>query len=498
MTEPSESRVGSQVPTLQLLPGGVASTLGDEAIGLAADNGLFLEPWQQWVLNMALSQRPDRMWAAFEVALIVPRQNGKNAILEALELAAIFLLNETLVIHSAHRFDTSQEHYLRMQALIKESDDLMRQVQGGERGFKATNGKEAIHFTGGRRLLFKARARGGTRGFTGNRIILDEAYDLPPKVIGNMIPSLATRPNSQVWYTSSAPHADSRILHGLRKRALSPGPADSRLFLASWENDPGADPEDVDNWYRVNPSLGTWISEESVRDEWASMQSAPEEFGRERLGIPDPEPSADGPPPRLDARKWEASAVRPAPEVVPGVPCTLAYDIHQGWCSVAINTGSLHSSFGAVIEHRKGDGWLPGRLAELVQKWRPSTVGLDGANGEAVAALGSVREHFENCHLDPDVVRALTSTQYRAACADVEFAINNGAARRPYVEPDQLDSAGLQASAKQYGDSWVWDRRSARIPLAPLVAWTISRSLLAEPAKKSKTMRTRASLNAGI
>jgi phage terminase large subunit-like protein len=90
------------------------SSAGSEAVDLAASVGLYLTPWQQWVLDQGLSEDASGKWAAFEVALIVARQNGKNAVLEALELAALFLFGDRLIVHSAHQFATAFEHFLRM------------------------------------------------------------------------------------------------------------------------------------------------------------------------------------------------------------------------------------------------------------------------------------------------------------------------------------------------------------------------------------------------
>ena len=51
------------------------------------------------------------MERVLEVALIVSRQNGKGSILEALELAALFLDDfippRGLILHSAHEFKTA-------------------------------------------------------------------------------------------------------------------------------------------------------------------------------------------------------------------------------------------------------------------------------------------------------------------------------------------------------------------------------------------------------
>src|ERR1035441_6198666 len=82
--------LGDQRPRIASVPASSWSE-GERVTDLAAAAGLYLDDWQRWVLDQGLGRRDDRMWAAFEVALIVSRQNGKGSILEALALAALFL-----------------------------------------------------------------------------------------------------------------------------------------------------------------------------------------------------------------------------------------------------------------------------------------------------------------------------------------------------------------------------------------------------------------------
>lgn len=83
--------MGSQTPRIDVTPLYFTSA-GDDAVDLAAVAGLHLDPWQQHVLRGALGERVDGRWKAFEVGLIVPRQNGKGSILEARELAGMFFV----------------------------------------------------------------------------------------------------------------------------------------------------------------------------------------------------------------------------------------------------------------------------------------------------------------------------------------------------------------------------------------------------------------------
>src|ERR1035438_568518 len=104
--------LGQQRPRVENIPQYVSSS-GQEAIDLAATAGLDLDPWQQYVLTHSLGERQNGKFAAFAVGLVVSRQNGKGSILEARELAGLFLLGERLIIHSAHQFDTSIEAFNR-------------------------------------------------------------------------------------------------------------------------------------------------------------------------------------------------------------------------------------------------------------------------------------------------------------------------------------------------------------------------------------------------
>lgn len=196
-----------------------ATSAGREAVELAASVGLHLDQWQQDVLEGALGERPDGKWAALEVGLVVPRQNGKGAILEARELAGLFLFGERLQTHTAHRFDTCLEHYNRLRALIEGSADLSRKVKA----MPDANGKEAIILMDGRRLNFKARSKGSGRGFSGDLVVLDEAFWL--QELGSLLPTMSARMDMtpggpQLWYSSSAPlpRAESDPLRRLCRR----------------------------------------------------------------------------------------------------------------------------------------------------------------------------------------------------------------------------------------------------------------------------------------
>lgn len=118
--------VGAQLPRVDVTPLHVTSR-GDDAVDLAAVAGLFLDPWQEHVLRGACATNDMGKWAAKNVGLIVPRQNGKGSILEARELAGLFLFGED-IIHTAHLFGTASEHQRRLESLIRGCEYLAELV----------------------------------------------------------------------------------------------------------------------------------------------------------------------------------------------------------------------------------------------------------------------------------------------------------------------------------------------------------------------------------
>lgn len=77
--------MGSQTPRISSIPPYVA-TVGTEVVDLTRMIGMALDPWQELVVNAGLGVDEHGEWAASEVGLVVPRQNGK-----ALELSTPIL-----------------------------------------------------------------------------------------------------------------------------------------------------------------------------------------------------------------------------------------------------------------------------------------------------------------------------------------------------------------------------------------------------------------------
>lgn len=276
--------LGSQTPRILLTPPAVSSA-AEEAIDLAAHCGLELDPWQQLVLEYTLGERDDGKWSAFEVGLCVPRQNGKSKIVEARILAGLLLFGEELVTYSAHEFKTAMEIMRRLEELLRNSGEkFIPMTSHGQEGFELGTKRRQ-----GARVLFQSRTKAGGLGLSGDCVILDEAMWLAEDAIGVLMPTMATRPNPQIWYAGSSVdqemHPKGYVFSGVRKRGIDR--TAPRLCYLEWSPEDGADRSIRETWAVANPSLGYRITEEYIASEFDAMRYTPKKFDVMRLGIGD-------------------------------------------------------------------------------------------------------------------------------------------------------------------------------------------------------------------
>lgn len=382
--------VGAQEPRLHSFPPYVSSA-GPEAVELAHKAGLHLYPWQQLVLRDALGETATGKFAAFEVGLVVPRQNGKGSILEALELAALFLADSDapppLILHSAHEFKTSAEHFRRVRDLVEGSELFRRQV----RIIRTAAGAESIELHSGARIRFVTRSSGSGRGFSADLVVIDEAYNLTAEAMAAVLPTMSARPNPQIWYTSSAGMVTSEQLARIRDRGTKGG--DPSLAYFEWSANDGSELDDCGAWRQANPSLGLRIPESFIVTERAALPD--EQFGRERLGL-----WADRDRDRhaIDPTAW-ASMADPQAERGQSPVFGVATAPDRSWAAVAVawrrSDGHSHVM---LADYRPTATWVEARVDELRAQWRSQVltdVASKGlvADGVAVTAEQAVADN---------------------------------------------------------------------------------------------------------
>ena len=429
------------LPRVSVSPPRDASA-GSEAVDLAESAGLVLDEWQALALEEACGEVAGR-WAAFEVAVIAPRQNGKGSILEARVLAGLFLFGERLIIWSAHEFKTAKEAYLRVRRLIEDTPHLNALVAK----FYQSNEMTEVVLVSGARLKFLARNNTSGRGFTGDCVILDEAFALTPDTMAAILPTMAAKSvtgNPQLWYTSSAGMRSSVQLRAVRKRAMGETPGS--LCWLEWSAPAEArdSPWDRAWWRMANPALGHRISEEFVASELATLEDGVEQFCRERLGVFDADEVIDA---VFQPAQWDL--VRSTDEFDGRMVFAVDVDPERSFAAIAAADSDGLCELG---DYRQGVGWVVDRVVELCKR-HDAKVAL-----HAAGPAGSLQAELEAAGV---TVVALTAADMRNACGQFFDRVIGGKVR-VRAHP-ALDAAARSAARKSSGDAWVFDRRTSDI-----------------------------------
>lgn len=455
---------GSQVPTYRSAPRAETSAVR-EVVDLAASAGLILDDSQRGVLDDALGERRDGTWAADEVAVLEPRQNGKGSILEARALAGLYLFSEPLILWTAHEFKTAKEAFLRVKFLIDNNDHLRRRVKA----IRVAAGEEGVELLNGCRLRFLARSGGSGRGF-GGTIFLDEAYALTDEQMAALLPTLSAQRNPQAWYMSSAPLATSLVLRRLAKRGRAGAAA--RLAYSEWCAPRDAASGDREAWAAANPALGTRISLDAVQREFEAMDD--ETFRRERLGIWNPDDDTDEAV--IDATAWKGAA-DPASQIDGTI--ALALDVTPDRAAGSIGVAGLRGDgleHIEVIDHRPGTSWMVHRAMEIADRWHACALAIDpgGPAGALLAPLEA--KGFRTEASGPRRLHIIGSRE--AAQAAGAFLDALSADRLRHLDQAPLNAAVAGARTRPLADAWAWSRRHSGVDISPLVAVTLARHAL--------------------
>jgi hypothetical protein len=468
--------MGGVPPRVEVVPDGTEHPLWDEIVDFVADLGVTLDDWQWRVLHGALL-RKGGVWAAFAVAACVPRQNGKNGILEIRELLGARVLGEKLQIHSAHLADTSKEGFRRLDDLLDANEWLSKDVKHIWR----TNGHEAIEFKDGHRIRFRTRTKGGGRGFSGTPVYFDEAMFLSEISMGSILPVISAQPDPQVWYMGSAVdqmiHEDGIAFSRVRDRALKG--EDPRLAYFEWSVD-AIKPEDLEPsqtadrglWAQANPALGIRIMPDYVQAEHGELD--PRTFAVERLGVgdwPDPFKTRSV----IDLQIWD-ELTDPASEIE-GTPI-LTFDVSPDRRTASVAAGGRRADGLLHVEITRSDrgtGWVVPYLVEVAERQKVTTIVCDGV-GPAAALIPELEEQFQ--------VETMAAQDYARACGSFFDLVEEHGIR--HLGTTEIRSAIKGAATRPLGDAWAWSRKNSGADITPLVAvtlaaWAAATLAIAEP-----------------
>lgn len=299
---------GSQEPTICVEPARTSSD-GRDAIDLMAAYGNQLDPWQELIVNCWLGKNEQGEYTVTSAGITVPRQNGKNVCIEAMECFGM-IFNGEKILHTAHQVKTAKKSFRRLERVF--TDRRHPEILDTVKHIRYTNGEECIELKNGGSVEFSARSRQAARGFDGiSRVIFDEAQELTDEQLEAILATLSASATGtrQIVYAGTVPYPGCPGTVFRRRREIclsSPGPHDAwHEWGVSGKTLEDIKLDDTTIWYMTNPALGIHLTEEFTKEERRTM--SPDGFARERLGWWSPviEKSVEK---CLEAKAWEACA----------------------------------------------------------------------------------------------------------------------------------------------------------------------------------------------
>lgn len=458
-TKPGTKKL-SEVAKYLCRPAGIVST-GWPAVEKTCRDKLSIEfdEWQRGIGRLALAKRTDGMLAAMVggVGMSLPRQVGKTFLLTGMIFGLCINTPGLLVIWTAHHSKTSGETFLAMQAFAQRAKvkPYIQQVFTG-------SGDEEIRFANGSRILFGARERGFGRGIPGvDILVMDEAQILSDKALENMLATLNTSQLGLQLYvgTPPKPEDNSEAFQRMRNEALaaiksSDGVSEDTAWVECGA-DKGADPNDVKQIAKANPSFPHRTPLESVRRLQKKLTA--DGHRREGLGIWD-EVSLRV----IEPVAWEALKAPdwPAPE---RVVLVLAVSQDREWACIGA-AGESGGRTPVLCYSMRGLSGVAAKVVELQAARDVAKVKLAGPQAKALL---------------PDLVKAdvdaelMTTGEMGGACTAFQEAVKNG----PDVQgalvhfgQGELDLAVENAETRFSGESEVWNRKDRQVDDSPLVA----------------------------
>lgn len=493
---------GDQAPRICSRPGTAISSAGAEVVALAKSAGLILDPWQCFILDVMLAERADGKWESREVAYLVARQNGKGGVLDALGLACLFLFDDEIeVLHTAHEFKTAKKAYRSLKSLISSTPVLYAEVERRGRrvvGFRQSNEDTSITLQNGKVIRFIARSNNSGRGFSPQRVIMDEAQELSEDARGALQYTVSAQPNPQLVYTGTVPDEknNDEVWESLRDRGREGG--DTTLAWMEYTPAKDADPDSIEAVTASNPALGYRITAESIMGDHNAARTPRAYAGylRERLSIW----WGDGAETVIDMKHWAALKVIDPPKAT---DVALSFDVSPARTDASVCfAGRLPDGRRLVdpIQSASGTGWV----VPLIVKMRTGVRRNALVVVDAGAPGGSLIPELRKAGIDEEHgLVIIGATELARGCGMFYDGVvgtpaggePDDADYRPAIDPDIchadrpiLNKALAGAKKRKLADAWAW-ARADETDITSLVGCTQALIGLERAPKKKRSGR---------
>lgn len=477
------TRIGSQEPRIAVEPDRIDSD-GPDASWLAAQCGLTLDEWQDLVLTSWLGREGRDRYVSISCGLSVPRQNGKNAILEARELYGMAVLGEK-ILHTAHRVDTARKSFLRLVKYFEGPEanpDLVELVVS----IRKTNGQESITLSNGGSIEFSSRVNGGARGSTYDVVVFDEAQELTDDQMEAIMSTMAAAPsgNRQLIFTGTPPSPVSpgTVFRNKREKALSG--QDARCCWHEWSVAEVGDVSDKERWYETNPGLGIRLDEEFTESELNTLSR--EGFARERLGWWSDEAGGN---PALSKTKWVECYMNPAPEPDDGDRIAYGVKFSPDGQSYALSAAVRNGKRPVFVECLFNEPLTSG--VGGIAKWlieRRGVCALLVIDGKSHTA--ALERKLRDGGFPARAIRIADAKDVGDAAVMMKDAVDEGSLAHA-GQPGLTESA-VCAQKREIGKNGAWGFGDGKVPCCPvesasLALWGV-KTTKRRPGRKARTL----------
>jgi phage terminase large subunit-like protein len=470
-------------------------------------------PWQQHVADVALEIDPATGQLFYEeVVITVPRQSGKTTLLLALMTWRCLLMARRLDLPQTVTY-LAQSGKMARRKLEREFIPVLRKAKGftevphsRARPTKPTefkpsmnNGSEHILFGTGSYLQIEAPTGTGSHGDVLDMPVIDEAFAREDDLVEQAVDAATvTRTSPQTFIISTAGNERSSFLWRkvLGGRSASTKGHETKTAFFDWsvpDDEPYDDPE---VWCRYLPALGHTITVERLQARLDKALRNPDEVDEEgyepglagfRRGylnqwVKTPQLGVEQVQTEIDPAVWMGPEILDRNSQIIG-PVVLGVGVGLDGVSAAMVIagrrvdGLVHLE---TFERAQGVWWLERRLRDWVEQQQPVVVAWD--HGGPTRAVSPDIQRA--CAIGNTKAVPMTGREWSGACEAFGHAVKERRVR--HMGDVLLRDAINGAFRREVGSGWVWDLRSARSDITPLLAATAAlralETLPTEPA----------------
>jgi phage terminase large subunit-like protein len=460
---------GSATPRLET-PSSDAESIGDQLVDLAIKLGRPLMPWQEHVARQAMRGSLGA-WEHNRVGVIVPRQQGKSALLQ-IRIIWGLLNGEKLIVATAQSREVALETFRGVADLLYDGP-----YAGMVKTVRFANGQETIELTNGNRYKIIAPTPGSARGLTCSLAIMDEIREHKDYGVWAALVPTTTVPRGQVWFASNAGDDSSVVLNDLREKALAQTKAGA-IYYAEWSADSTYDVADPEGWLQANPAIGHTVDLDTLREAYETDPRPV--FETERLSRWVANIQSPWPPGSV------VDAVDPDLELVKGLPTWLAVDVsidRRYAALVAVQLRADDHYSGHLLRTWYADGaiddlMVASEVAPVAREYQARSVSFDRYTAAGIASrLASVGIPVGDC----------SGGEFAQASDELLSSMVHGRLR---LQDQEVMVEHLLACAKKpYADGgWRIVRRSSAGPIAGAVALAMAVHFALRPLPRAEVM----------